>query len=98
MTPFDFSWSKIATQETIPDYQYVLRPVSGVGKVRVNKQPSLDAQPNKGEFQFEEFALVLDDHQYANLMMLLAGFTKYSMMQKVRCSSLVTCFVSRLPD
>jgi vacuolar protein sorting-associated protein 13A/C len=71
----------------LPDHQYILRPVTGGGKLKVNKHQSMDGEPNEGNFEFKEFALVLDDQQYASVMLLLSSFTAYTISQKVRTAS-----------
>ncbi|KAI9034346.1 hypothetical protein DFJ74DRAFT_600747 [Hyaloraphidium curvatum] len=73
----------IATASNMPSHQYVLRPVSGTGKAS-RDGAVVRGNPNVGDFEFNEFALVLDNNQYSSVMLLLGGFTAFTIAQRYR--------------
>ncbi|ORX97315.1 hypothetical protein K493DRAFT_336590 [Basidiobolus meristosporus CBS 931.73] len=62
-------------------HQFILKPVTGVGRIRVNKTFSTDVPKVAAGLLFEEFGFVFDDEQYRD-MLLLANLFEYSMRQK----------------
>ncbi|KAJ3340068.1 hypothetical protein HDU93_007410 [Gonapodya sp. JEL0774] len=75
----------IASPEIDTSNQYILRPVSGVGRMHIKKnQYKQDGNTNDVDLDFDDFTLVLDDEQYRNAFMLLGAFSAYSRSQKYR--------------
>ncbi|TPX42076.1 hypothetical protein SeMB42_g05292 [Synchytrium endobioticum] len=66
--------SMIPTKSNVPDHQYILRPVSGMGKAKINKQYSQEAKTGI-VLDFEELAFALDDEQYQDMFALLGSFS-----------------------
>ncbi|KAK9707772.1 Vacuolar protein sorting-associated protein 13, partial [Basidiobolus ranarum] len=62
-------------------HQFILKPVTGVGRIRVNKKFGVDTPKIAAGLLFEEFGFVFDDEQYRD-MLLLANLFEYSMRQK----------------
>ncbi|KAK9766018.1 Vacuolar protein sorting-associated protein 13 [Basidiobolus ranarum] len=63
------------------NHQFILKPVTGVGRIRVNKNFNVDTPKVAAGLLFEEFGFVFDDEQYRD-MLLLANLFEYSMRQK----------------
>ncbi|RKP11114.1 hypothetical protein THASP1DRAFT_27093 [Thamnocephalis sphaerospora] len=55
----------------IDGYQYILKPVSGIGKVTMNRVSKPEVAKNSVSLQFDEIAFMLDDEQYRNTMLCL---------------------------
>lgn len=65
--------------------QYLLRPVSGLGKVTMHKGGATALTPKiDGDVLFEEFGLVLDDNQYQDLVATALKFHWYQKTSKYR--------------
>ncbi|PNH66081.1 hypothetical protein VD0001_g8276 [Verticillium dahliae] len=60
--------------ETKPDYQFVLRPVSGQAKIVLDKTGDIHIPKTKASLLFEEIGLVLDDDQYRDGLMMVDLF------------------------
>ncbi|KXS10872.1 hypothetical protein M427DRAFT_47658 [Gonapodya prolifera JEL478] len=69
----------IASPDDTPKHQYVLRPVSGTGRMHIKKhQYKQDGKNNEIDLDFDDFALGLDRDQYSNALMLASAFARYS--------------------
>ncbi|CAO3587114.1 unnamed protein product [Absidia cylindrospora] len=73
----------IATNSNVPDeHQYILKPVSGTGRIKLNKSfgskiPKIDVT-----LLFDELAFVIDNEQYRDAILLLDLFHSYLKKQK----------------
>ncbi|KAJ3408710.1 hypothetical protein HDV05_004781 [Chytridiales sp. JEL 0842] len=75
----------IASGSNIPDeHQYILKPVSGLGKVKLRKVPVEGQAKYQCNLQFDEFGFVLDDQQYSSLLSLTEAFSLYMRAQAYR--------------
>lgn len=67
------------------DLQYVLKPVTGKGKISVNKLGATESTPRiKAELFFEEFGIDLDSQQYKDILWTLSKFHWYLKTHKFR--------------
>ncbi|KAG2218450.1 hypothetical protein INT45_003637, partial [Circinella minor] len=55
-------------------HQYILKPVSGTGKVKLNKQFGKNVAKTDVTLLFEELGICLDDHQYRDAILLVDLF------------------------
>ncbi|KAI8450966.1 hypothetical protein BY996DRAFT_6432303 [Phakopsora pachyrhizi] len=65
-------------QPNLPDHQYVLKPVSGQGKLINRKQPTKDLARIDCELKFSELAFLLDADQYRDALSCLDLFHFYT--------------------
>ena len=65
-------------------WQYILRPVSGTGKVKICSRPTHGEARYATNLDFEDFALVMDDEQYATFFSLFNSFNLYLKSSKYR--------------
>ncbi|ORX96417.1 hypothetical protein K493DRAFT_329607 [Basidiobolus meristosporus CBS 931.73] len=63
-------------------HQFILKPVSGVGRLMLNKTFSEDVPKNIALLLFEEFGFTLDNEQYQDIL-LVADLVEYSARQKM---------------
>ncbi|CEP17102.1 hypothetical protein [Parasitella parasitica] len=56
------------------EHQYILRPVSGTGKVKLNKNYGGDIPKTDVTMIFDELAFGLDDHQYRDAILMIDLF------------------------
>lgn len=66
--------SLIANRENVPLHQYILKPVSGEGRLRMNDQvdnitPKLDV-----ELLFDRIGFMLDEEQYRDALLMVDNF------------------------
>lgn len=61
-------------EKSKPEYQFILRPVSGQAKIILDKTGKLDVPKAKASLLFEEIGLVLDDDQYRDGLMMVDSF------------------------
>lgn len=67
--------------------QYLLKPVSGTGKLTIQKHGSTSDHPHiKADMNFKEFSLELDSDQYRNALWTASKFHWYMKTQKFRCN------------
>lgn len=67
------------------DLQFLLKPVSGQGKLSINKLGATDITPHiKAELFFEEFGIDLDSQQYKDILWTLSQFHWYIKTHKFR--------------
>ncbi|RDW68381.1 hypothetical protein BP5796_09038 [Coleophoma crateriformis] len=70
-----------------PNHQFILKPVSGVAKLELNKLGGTDRPQVKAGLQFDEIGLVLDDDQYRDALMMvdyLHYFTRHQEYKKLQ--------------
>ncbi|KAF8453095.1 hypothetical protein BGX38DRAFT_1249760 [Terfezia claveryi] len=68
----------IATREnTLPGHQFVLKPVSGIGRIEMSKEASRDTPKMKANLLFDEIGFVLDEDQYRDALMMVDLFHFY---------------------
>ncbi|KAJ3192438.1 hypothetical protein HK101_006567 [Irineochytrium annulatum] len=68
----------IASGDHIPEeHQYILKPVSGQGRVILNKNYKEGQAQNSATLEFDELGFVLDDQQYHSLFLLIGSFSAY---------------------
>ena len=77
------------TQQPVSDHQFVLKPISGVGKITMNR--TLDNKTPKFDVQllFEEIGFILDDHQYRDIISMVDMyhfFLRHQQYRKLRPS------------
>lgn len=71
--------------KNISQTQYLLKPVSGEGKITVHKAGSTEKYPHiKAELFFQEFGVELDSQQYRDLLWTASKFHWYLKTQKFR--------------
>ncbi|AMD21022.1 HEL259Cp [Eremothecium sinecaudum] len=77
----------IASSNEIPEHQFILRPVSGTGKLTLNKQGSTEEQAHiVAQLFFDEFGVELDDCQYQELLHTICRFHWYQKTLKYKQS------------
>lgn len=65
--------------------QYILKPVSGTGKLSVSKIGATESLPHiKADMLFEEFGIELDSQQYEDILWTLSKFHWYIKTHKFR--------------
>ncbi|ORX52050.1 hypothetical protein DM01DRAFT_1408497 [Hesseltinella vesiculosa] len=61
-------------QEPSPQHQYLIKPVSGAGKIKLNKAYDQNEAKVDATLLFEELAFGLDDEQYRDALLLVDLF------------------------
>ncbi|KAI8057703.1 hypothetical protein BDF22DRAFT_772292 [Syncephalis plumigaleata] len=80
--PIETFTSLIATDSNAQSgHQYILKPVSGVGQIKLNKSFSSDKPKTKATLLFNELAFVLDDEQYRDALLCL-NYYHFSIRQQ----------------
>lgn len=75
----------IAKAQHIPDeHQYILKPVSGKGKVKLNKRYGGDVPKAGVALDFDELGFVVDDEQYKNVLLMMGLFHSFMRQHEVR--------------
>ncbi|KAJ3391183.1 hypothetical protein HDU84_006397 [Entophlyctis sp. JEL0112] len=75
---------QIAAENYVPEQnKYVLKPVSGLGKVKINKSPSTAIPQYHASMEFNEFGFVIEDRQYSSFLALARSFAMFIKSQKV---------------
>ncbi|CAG8518582.1 8655_t:CDS:10 [Ambispora gerdemannii] len=75
----------IASEKNDPtEHQYILKPVSGTGRVTMNKQVDLNTPKNSATLLFDELGFVLDDEQYRDALLMIGLFHFYLRQQQYR--------------
>lgn len=59
----------------VEEFQYILRPVSGVGHITLNKGSS--GPDTKAQLDFENLGFVFDNEQYRDIILIAEEFRKY---------------------
>lgn len=68
----------IATNDHEPTHQFVLKPVSGEGRLVLNHRPKADTPKTDAELLFEELGFVVDEDQYRDLLSMVDLFHFYT--------------------
>ncbi|KAI9208535.1 uncharacterized protein BJ171DRAFT_419574 [Polychytrium aggregatum] len=76
--------SQISHKDDLTQHQYILKPVSGVGKLKMHKKYVPGKPLYDADIEFDKLAFNLDDDQYHCLLALLASFSLYIKSQKYR--------------
>ncbi|EGV63967.1 Vacuolar protein sorting-associated protein 13 [Yamadazyma tenuis] len=82
LSAFKQSLSGNITEEEL---QYILKPVSGRGKISMNKLGATETTPHiKAELLFDEFGIDLDSQQYEDILWTLSKFHWYIKTHRFR--------------
>ncbi|BFZ60577.1 Vacuolar protein sorting-associated protein 13 [Saitoella coloradoensis] len=77
--------SLIAREGHLPDeHQYILKPVSGTGKINLNKIHKAGLPKTQATVFFEELGFVIDEEQYRDALMMLDQFHFFMRHQEYR--------------
>ncbi|CAG8448137.1 4681_t:CDS:10 [Diversispora eburnea] len=77
--------SLIASEQRIPpEHQYILKPVSGTGRVVLTKKFNIEIPKNSATLLFDELGFVLDDEQYRDALLMVDLFHFYLRQQQYR--------------
>ncbi|KAG0050250.1 hypothetical protein BGZ83_004992 [Gryganskiella cystojenkinii] len=75
----------IAKAEHVPDeHQYILKPVSGTGKIKLNKRYGGDVPKTGVTLNFDELGFVVDDEQYKNVLLMMGLFHAFMRQHEFR--------------
>jgi len=75
----------IATADKVPDiHQYVLKPVSGTGRIKLSKRFGSDIAKTDVTLLFDELGFVLDNDQYRDALGMVGLFHAYLRKRKYR--------------
>ncbi|KAF9963917.1 hypothetical protein BGZ65_006327 [Modicella reniformis] len=75
----------IAKAEFVPDeHQYILKPVSGTGKIKINKRYGGDVPKTGVTLNFDELGFVVDDEQYRSVLLMMSLFHSVIRRQEFR--------------
>lgn len=75
----------ITNEEFIHDIQYILKPISGEGRLTISKKGATEKSPHvKAELFFDEFGIDLDSQQYKDILWTASKFHWYIKTQKFR--------------
>ncbi|CAI4602875.1 CPI_1c_G0034240.mRNA.1.CDS.1 [Saccharomyces cerevisiae] len=70
---------------TAPKHQYILKPVSGLGKLSINKLGSTEEQPHIDlQMFYDEFGLELDDTEYNDILHVLSSIQLRQITKKFK--------------
>ncbi|CAI2166885.1 9593_t:CDS:10 [Funneliformis geosporum] len=77
--------SLIASEKNIPsEHQYVLKPVSGSGRLVLNKHFDVNDPKTTATLLFDELGFVFDDEQYRDALLMVDLFHFYLRQQQYR--------------
>ncbi|PHZ07593.1 uncharacterized protein RHIMIDRAFT_295852 [Rhizopus microsporus ATCC 52813] len=75
----------IATKENVPkEHQYVLKLVSGTGRVKFNKQFGSGVPKFEASLLFDELSFTVDNEQYRDTVLMIDLFHSYLKKQKYK--------------
>ncbi|KAG0213348.1 hypothetical protein BGX28_004686 [Mortierella sp. GBA30] len=75
----------IAKAEHVPDeHQYILKPVSGTGKIKLNKRYGGDVPKAGVTVNFDELGFIVDDEQYKNVLLMMGLFHSFMRQHEFR--------------
>lgn len=75
----------VSSETFINDIQYLLKPISGEGRLTVHKRGATETSPHiKAELFFDEFGIDLDSQQYRDILWTASKFHWYIKTQKFR--------------
>ncbi|KAI8811809.1 hypothetical protein BJ742DRAFT_753443 [Cladochytrium replicatum] len=76
--------SGIAKEGTVPNHQYLMKPVSGIGKFTISRKQRKESAMYEGDLNFKDLSFSLDAGQYGSLLSVMSTFTMYSKAAKYR--------------
>ncbi|CAG8543869.1 1688_t:CDS:10, partial [Acaulospora colombiana] len=77
--------SLIASENKVPtEHQYILKPVSGTGRVVLNKSYSLEKPKTSATLLFDELGFIVDNEQYRDALLMVDLFHFYLRQQAYR--------------
>ena len=68
----------IASKDHVPEHQYVLQPVSGVGKFVMRRRATKEQAKMDAQLVFDQIGLTLSDEQYSDALSMLNLFSFYA--------------------
>ncbi|CAD6914619.1 unnamed protein product [Tilletia laevis] len=74
----------IARQNEIPEHQYILKPVTGAGRLIMRRKMDADTPKMDAELLFEELGFALDDEQYRDIILVTDLFQFYNRQAQYR--------------
>ncbi|KAG0226679.1 hypothetical protein BGW42_003469 [Actinomortierella wolfii] len=75
----------IAKAEYVPEeHQYILKPVSGTGKIKLNKRYGGNVPKAGASLDFDELGFVVDDDQYRNMLLMFGLFHSFMRQHEFR--------------
>ncbi|KAK0532867.1 Vacuolar protein sorting-associated protein 13 [Tilletia horrida] len=74
----------IARQNDIPEHQYILKPVTGAGRLIMRRKLTADTPKMDAELLFEELGFALDDEQYRDIILVTDLFQFYNRQAQYR--------------
>ncbi|TIB10448.1 hypothetical protein E3P92_03204 [Wallemia ichthyophaga] len=66
--------SLIANKQNTPNHQYILKPVSGEGRLRMNHQATSDTPKLDIELLFDRIGFMLNEEQYRDALLMVDNF------------------------
>lgn len=73
----------ISQGDHIPSHQFILKPVSGEGRVVMNHKLDKDTPRFDVQLQFDEIGVALDDNQYRDAISLVDMYHVYTRQHQV---------------
>ena len=84
----------IAKAEHVPEeHQYILKPVSGSGKIKLNKRYGGDVPKAGVTLNFDELGFVVDDEQYKNVLLMMGLFHAFMRQHEVSLVLYIGVFI-----
>lgn len=74
----------IPAQDHIPSHQYILEPVSGIGKLVMRHHATKELPKMSAQLVFDQIGLTLDDQQYADALHMANLFSFYARQVQYR--------------
>ena len=79
-------FSELISQENhIPSHQFILKPVSGEGRVIMNHKSDKDTPRFDVQLLFDQIGVALDDNQYRDAISLVDMYHVYMRQHQVCC-------------
>lgn len=66
------------------NHQFILKPVNGLAKIQMNKSGRSDQPHINAKLVFDEIAMVLDDYQYRDALMMVDLFHCFNLNQEFK--------------
>lgn len=74
----------LPTKDVVPTHQYILKPVSGVGKLVMRPKATKEAPKMDAQLVFDQIGVILDDEQYREGLSIVNLFTLYGRQSQYR--------------
>lgn len=74
----------IARSDSTPDHQYILKPVSGAGRLVMRKKMTPEVPKMDAQLLFEELGFAIDDEQYRDVISVADLFHFYTRQAQYR--------------